>query len=229
MDTMVADLSGTYAAQGFLSWLQEGPRKAVILDFTGLEGCCCYCDSQAQKCLEEAFPEPLPRLRWLDSGDNHYLSHLLALREREPFHLVLLDNHPDNQEPAFGGVLSCGGWVKEMRERNPLLRDVLTIGPEGCPQALEQAWLERRRGERVYVSLDKDVMDRAWARTDWSQGSRSLEEVEEMLERLMTQMRVVAVDICGELAPSKGATPEDLRINKETNIELYKFITNHLK
>lgn len=229
MDTMVADLSGTYAAQGFLSWLQEEPRKAVILDFTGLEGCCCYCDPRAQHCLEEAFPEPLPRLRWLDSGDYHYLSHLLALREQEPFHLVLLDNHPDNQEPAFGGVLSCGSWVKEMREKNPLLRDVLTIGPEGCPQGLDNSWLEERRGERVYVSLDKDVMAPAWARTDWSQGSMSMEQVKEILGCLLKKMEVVAVDICGELAPSKGATPQDLRINKETNIELYKFITNHLK
>ena len=72
-------------------------------------------------------------------------------------------------------------------------------------------------------------MDRAWARTDWSQGSMSLAQVEEILGRLLKEMQVVAVDICGELAPSKGATPEDLRINKETNIELYKFITNHLK
>ena len=229
METLVADLSGTYGAQGFLSWLQEQSRNAVMLDFKGLEGCCCYCDEEARRCLEAAFPEPLPRLRWLDSGDYHYLSHLLALREKEPFHLVLLDNHPDNQEPAFGGVLSCGSWVKEMREKNPLLRDVLTIGPEGCPQTLEQAWLDQRRGERVYVSLDKDVMDRAWARTDWSQGTLSLEQVEGILGRLMERMEVVAVDICGELAPSKGAAPEDLRVNGETNRELYHYINKHLK
>ena len=229
MDTMVADLSGTYAAQGFLSWLQEEPRKAVILDFTGLEGCCCYCDPRAQHCLEEDFPEPLPRLRWLDSGDYHYLSHLLALREQEPFHLVLLDNHPDNQEPAFGHVLSCGGWVKALQEEQPMLRSVLTIGPEGCPQTLEDAWIEQRRGERVYVSLDKDVMDRAYARTDWSQGTHTLEEVKEWLGRLLDgRLRVVAVDICGELSPAKGATPEDLSVNLKTNKELQEYILEQI-
>jgi arginase family enzyme len=168
-------------------------------------------------------------LRWLDSGDYHYLSHLLALQETKPFHLVLLDNHPDNQDPAFEGVLSCGSWVKEMQEGNPWVRDVVTIGPEGCENEIPQEWLEKRRGERVYVSLDKDIMDKAYARTDWTQGGHTLEDVKKELGKLAERMEIVAVDICGELAPSKGATPEDLRINKETNIELYHCLTNLLK
>ena len=225
MNGLVFLFSGAYGEEGFLSWLQD----AQILDFTELEGCCCYCDSEARRKLEEGFPRPLPRLRWLDSGDYHYLSHLLALRETRPFHLVLLDNHPDNQDAAFEGVLSCGSWVKEMQEQNPLLEDVLTIGPPGCENEIPREWLEKRRGERVYVSLDKDIMDKAYARTDWTQGGHSLEDVKKELGRLADAMEIVAVDICGELAPSKGATPEDLRINRETNIELYQFITNLLK
>lgn len=225
MNSLVFHLSGAYREEGFLSWLQE----AQVLDFTGLEGCCCYCDPDARNKLEEAFPRPLPRLRWLDSGDYHYLSHLLALRETAPFHLVLLDNHPDNQDAAFEGVLSCGSWVKEMQARNPLLRDVVTIGPPGCDNEIPAAWLEGRRGERVYVSLDKDIMDRAFARTNWTQGGHTLEDVKQELGRLAEVMEIAAVDICGELAPSKGAGPEDLRINMETNTELYRFITNLLK
>lgn len=226
MNSLVFHFSEAYREEGFLSWLQE----AQVLDFTGLEGCCCYCDSEARKKLEEAIPWPLPRLRWLDSGDYHYLSHLLALKETKPFHLVLLDNHPDNQDAAFEGVLSCGSWVKEMQEQNPLLGDVLTIGPPGCENEIPEDWLEKRRGERVYVSLDKDIMDKAYARTDWTQGGHTLEDVKTELGRLAQSMEITAVDICGELAPSKGATPEDLRINMETNIELYQFIiTNLLK
>lgn len=225
MNSLVFHFSGAYAEEGLLSTLQD----AQVLDFTALEGCCCYCDAEARKKMEEAFPQPLLRLRWLDSGDYHYLSHLLALREQEPFHLVLMDNHPDNQDAAFEGVLSCGSWVKEMQEQNPQLRDVLTIGPPGCLNEVPQEWLEQRRGERVYVSLDKDIMDKAFARTDWTQGGHSLEDVERELGKLMESMEVVALDICGELAPSKGATPEDLRINRETNIELYSFINKHLK
>ena len=82
----------------------------------------------------------------------------------------------------------------------------------------------------MYVSLDKDVMDRAWARTDWSQGNHTLEEVKGWLGMLLDgRMELAALDICGELSPGKGATPEDLRINRETNVDLYRFITTYLE
>ena len=229
-EVLVFNFSGAYEAAGFLPWLRKRSAGMEELNLSGLEGTCCYCSGDATADIEGKLPEKLPVLRWLDSGDYHYLSCILASREKEPFHLVLLDNHPDNQDPAFDGVLSCGGWVKTLKERQPLLKSVLTIGPEGCPQVLEDAWIEERRGERVYVSLDKDVMDRPWARTDWSQGTHTLEEVKEWLGKLLDgRLEIVALDICGELSPGKGATAEDLRINRETNIELFRFITTYLE
>lgn len=226
---LVTDFSGVYGAEDFLLALQSQGAQVLRLDFRNLEGACCYCDAEAVAEIGRSLPERLPRLRYLDSGDYHYMSHLLALRESAPFHLVLLDHHPDNQAPALGEVLSCGGWVKAMREQNPLLRDVLTVGPEQEAQDVPQQWLDARRGERVYVSLDKDIMDRAHARTNWSQGTHTLEQVKSMLARILESMEPVAADICGECSENKGATPEDLRINKETNIEIYKFITTYLK
>ena len=203
MSILVTDFSGTYAAQGFLPWLQEQAGEGLVYrDFTGLEGTCCYCD--AQKEINEGLPAELPRLRFIDSGDYHYMSHLL------------------------GGVLSCGSWVSAMQQENPQLRSVLTVGPEGCPESLPEGWLEQRRGERVYVSLDKDILDRSWARTDWSQGTHTLEQVQDLLTRILEAASVVAVDICGELSPSKGGGPEDLRINYETNKALYTHVIKHL-
>lgn len=226
---LVFNFSKAYEAEEFLPWLLQQPAKTEVLELSRLEGTSCYCDEDAAGEIERELPEKLPLLRWLDSGDYHYLSHLLARREKEPFHLVLLDNHPDNQEPAFGGVLSCGGWVKEAREKNPMLKDVLTIGPEGCLQTLDDDWIEARRGERVYVSLDKDVMDRAWARTDWSQGTHTLEEVKDWLGRLLDgRLQLAAIDICGETSPAKGATPEDLKVNLKTNKELQEFILEQI-
>lgn len=229
MNVLVTDFSGTYEAQGFIEWLKNEADKPLIVDFKDVEGTCCYCDPAAAEQIGKTLPVELPLLRWIDSGDYHYMTHLMALREKEPFHLVLLDNHPDNQEPAFGGVLSCGSWVKEMQEHNFMLKSVLTIGPEGCPADIPQGWLEQRRGERVYVSLDKDIMERSCSRTDWTQGIHTLQKVKDILSRLMDgAVKISAIDICGEMAPSKGATPEDLRINLETNIELYKHIIKHL-
>jgi hypothetical protein len=229
IDVLITDFSGMLEAEDFLPWLQAQEVSVIYRNWREMEGTNCYCDAASKEQILSGLPAVLPRLRWIDSGDYHYLSHLLALREKEPFHLVLLDHHPDNQEPAFGGVLSCGSWVKAMQEENGLLRSVLSIGPEGCGEEIPAGWLEERRGERVYVSLDKDIMGREWARTDWSQGSHTLEQVKGILGQLLEgPVQVAAVDICGGLSPEKGATPEDLRINRETNIELYHFINAYL-
>lgn len=228
MNVLVTDFSGVYRESGFLPWLKtEAGDGLTIVDFTRLEGSCCYCTAQ-EKILSD-LPSSLPALRWIDSGDYHYMSHLLALREKEPFHLLLLDHHPDNQDPVFEGVLSCGAWVKAMQEENPLLQSVLSVGPEACPEDIPATWLQERRGERLYVSLDKDILDRPWARTDWTQGAYTLPQVKEMLRRAMKGgMQVVAVDICGELPVFKGGSGEDLRINFETNKELYQHLTTLL-
>ena len=153
--------------------------------------------------------------------------------------LVLVDNHPDDQAPAFGGVLSCGSWVKDLRETSPMLEEVWTLGPDHrirnasrtVDRELEEEiddLVSALEGKRVYLSIDKDVLDRKWARTDWSQGAYSLDTLKGWLDRLL-RLDVVAVDVCGELTPTKGATPEDLRVNMETNVELQDFILDYLK
>ena len=224
-NVLVTDFSGMAEAEAFLPWLESQRVPLVVKDWREMEGTSCYCDPDAQAAVLADLPAPLPRLRWIDSGDYHYMSQLLASRETEPFHLVLLDHHPDDQEPAFGGVLSCGSWVKVLREGNPLVRDILSVGPENCPSGIPEGWLEARRGERVYLSLDKDIMDRPWARTDWSQGTHTLEQVKGILGAVLEVMEPVAVDICGGLTPEKGGTPEDLRINLETDIALFEFLS----
>ena len=230
-DVLVTDFSGALEAQGFLPWLREQGVRLEHRNWRDLEGTHCYCDAAAREQILAELPERMPRLRWIDSGDYHYMSCLLALKETEPFHLVLLDHHPDDQEAAFGGILSCGGWIKSLREEQSLLKDVLKIGPEGCPEAIPSGWLAERRGERVYVSLDKDILDLRYARTGWSQGTHTLEQVEDILGQLLDgTVSVIAVDICGEMSPDACCnTPEDQAINACTNIELYKFITAHLK
>ena len=47
---------------------------------------------------------------------------------QEPFSLVIFDHHPDMQEPRFGNILSCGGWVKKVLEENKFIDNVVIIG-----------------------------------------------------------------------------------------------------
>lgn len=222
---LVCNFSGVYEAQGFLQWLQEKGAGIQVMQMADIQGTNCYCDQAAQEEIAKRTAGELPRVRWIDSGDYHYMTFILAKRETQPFHLLLMDNHPDNQEPAFSGVLSCGSWVKAMREENPLLKDILWVGPEGGDY---REWINLRRGERLYISLDKDVMAKDWARTDWTQGEYSLEDIENILKEAFDKMDVCALDICGEIAQGKGATPQDRRINFETNIQLYTLINQYV-
>ena len=237
-ELLIADFSGVYEAEGFLPYLQGQslPLHHVRLD--DMEGTICYCDAEAEAEIGRRLaPVCEAGIRWIDSGDYHYVSRILASFQTEPFTLVLVDNHPDDQEPAFGGVLSCGSWVKALRENQPLLEEVWTLGPdhrirgEKTDRELEEGiddLLEALEGRRVYLSVDKDVLDWKYARTDWSQGSYTLEALAGWLRKLLT-MNVVAIDLCGEFAPAKGATPEDLRINGGTNRYLQELLLDCLK
>ena len=84
MNSLVFSFSEAYRKEGFLQWLQKEADAVRYLDFHALEGCCCYCDENAQEAIEKALEGPLPLLRWLDSGDYHYLSYLLAKGSRSP-------------------------------------------------------------------------------------------------------------------------------------------------
>ena len=237
---VIADFSGAYEAEGFLQELQGKGVPFRLVSLGDVEGTTCYCDPAAEAEIGRRLePRPEERVRWIDSGDYHYVSKILAAKEQAPFTLVLVDNHPDDQEPAFGGVLSCGGWVRALREENPMLEEVWTLGPDHrirnasgtVDRELEgeiDDLVAAVEGRRLYLSVDKDVLDRAHARTDWSQGTYTLAQLEGWLDRLL-RLDVVAVDLCGELPLSKVATPEDLRVNCETNIELQEFILDHLK
>ena len=237
-EVLVADFSGVYEAEGFLRYLQEQDLPVRPVELGEIEGTVCYCDAAAEAEIRRRLaPEADAGIRWIDSGDFHYVTKILAEFQQEPFVLVLVDNHPDDQEPAFGGVLSCGSWVKALRESQPMLKEVWTLGPDHrirgpeVDRELEEGiddLLAAVEGKRVYLSIDKDVLGREWSRTDWSQGTYSLAELKGWLDGLL-RLDVVAVDICGELSPEKGATPEDLRVNCETNIELQEFILDYLK
>ena len=237
-ELLVADFSGVYEAEGFLPYLQGLGLPVRHVELGEIEGTVCYCDAAAEAEIRRRLALGADAgIRWIDSGDYHYVTKILAEFQQEPFVLVLVDNHPDDQEPAFGGVLSCGSWVKALKESQPKLKEVWTLGPDHrirgpeVDRELEEGigdLLEAVEGKRVYLSIDKDVLGREWSRTDWSQGTYSPARLKGWLDGLL-RMDVVVVDICGELSPEKGATPEDLRVNGELNVELQEFILGYLK
>ena len=200
----ILHLSELYAEE---AW---SPAGSQAVDLTGIEGTSCYCSPEAEDALRERLAGlPQGGLFWIDTGDYHYISKLRLERIREPFALVLYDNHPDDQPGAFGsGLLSCGGWVQTARDTLPLLKKVfLNTLPEDSSLP-------------VFLSLDLDVLSPAFARTDWDQGSMTMEELLTAIDRIMTAHRVLGVDVCGGITAAKGGTAEDRRINAGTRAVL---------
>ena len=122
---VLMNLSGVYRQEKF--WRDEA---AHWLELEAVSGTNCYCDEEAAARIREALCDlPLSGIHFLDSGNYHYLSRLWMGKVQEPFDLLLFDNHTDMQPPAFGGLLSCGGWVAAALEELPLLQQVFLVGP----------------------------------------------------------------------------------------------------
>lgn len=196
-------MSGVLDEEGF------APADARNVTFRTLESCNCYCSPEASDVLKSGLPTALPPLRWIDTGDYHYLSAILMERVTEPFALLLLDHHTDRQPLAFEapGMLSCGSWVQWAEEHIPLMRAAVTIGAGPAQDAAVPEDLP------VYVSLDLDVLSDDVFTTDWDQGSMSYDEMLASITAHCRAHRVLCVDICGGITRSKGATDAALSGN----------------
>lgn len=232
-DIVLMNFTGTYKEQQFyrgenISWLEVQE----------LSGCSCYCDEEALETLENLIRElPVQGIHFLDSGNYHYVSLLWLKKIRKPFCLLLLDNHTDMQPPAFGDLLSCGGWAAEALETLPFLQELILAGPD--QEAFDQTtpisgkkirFLSREalRTEKketllnffreiprelpVYISVDKDVLCTEDAATDWSQGDMRLDELEEYLREAAGCREILGMDVCGE-----GTRPEMEKLNDPGN------------
>jgi len=143
--TTIQDFTGVYGQQPFMQGLRDMASNANEgtdihwMDCTGISGTDCYCDDDAQaelnKMMDKAVAESskdcdkeLPGIHFFDNGNFHYNSKLWTDRIHEEFDLVIFDHHPDMQPPRFAGILSCGGWVKEVLDNNRFVRNVVLIG-----------------------------------------------------------------------------------------------------
>ena len=151
MEITVQDFTGVYAEQPFMQELRNAAKTSKDirwLDCTKIVGTDCYCDDDAIKEINELIDNAescnrtesksiieksgnsanVPAIHFFDNGNYHYMSKLWTDRVQEPFTLIVFDHHPDMQPPRFGGILSCGGWVKEVLENNKFVQNIIIIG-----------------------------------------------------------------------------------------------------
>nr|WP_027415972.1 arginase family protein [Aneurinibacillus terranovensis] len=160
----------------------------------------------------------------IGNGNYHYISFLLMSEVEEPFSLVLFDHHADMLESNNAPMITCGSWVSYSLQKLPLLKKVLIIGVNDVDPAfshknvpsnvsfitekdirsLSIKTIEKRMnafldGDPIYLSIDKDVLYREDAFTNWDQGSMSLLQLIFLLRQINQKKKVIGLDVCGEL------------------------------
>ena len=231
MSITICNFSNIYGNQPYLEGLRLS-GKASWLDLSGISGTDCYCDDEAvaaiRKKIANAGITNAHGIHYIDNGNYHYMSKFWTDRIAEPFTLVVFDHHPDMQEPRFGDILSCGGWVKKVLDENKFIDNVVIIGvADNLVKEIGAEIASHPAGARndnvlfvceseianhtshiphftsplpLYISIDKDVLSPAYAATNWDQGSLDVVTLKKIIAGLAASNRIIGVDICGERA-----------------------------
>lgn len=220
-ETVITNFSGIYKNQNFYKNYAEEISWTELSD---LSGCNCYCDAEASDRIRKEIQAFTGKgLHFIDSGNYHYMTRLWLEKLQIPFRLLVFDNHTDMQPPAFGGLLSCGGWIAASLEELPLLQEVILVGPDEeaytqvepdlqqkalflSREKLSTMTTEEKEGFfnnlsedlPLYVSVDKDVLCKGDASTTWSQGDMHLSELMSFLELVLERHNILGMDVCGE-------------------------------
>ena len=208
---VLMNFSGIYEEERF--WKE---RQVSWIDAKDICGTNCYCDDEAIAEINKRTENyPTAGIHFIDSGNYHYMTKLWLTKIEKPFALLVYDNHTDMQPPAFGGILSCGGWIAASLEELKNLEHVILIGPdEAAYEQVEEElkekviFLSREKLQEMndaeisrfltevlcetlplYISIDKDVLCPDDAQTTWSQGDMSLTELKSCLEELQSFLK----------------------------------------
>ena len=145
---VLMNFSGIYKEEKF--WKDRQVSWIEVQDICGTN---CYCDEEAiAEIYKRTESHSVAGIHFIDSGNYHYMTRLWLTRMEAPFCLLVYDNHTDMQPPAFGGILSCGGWIAESLEELENLQHVILVGPDEA--AYEQ--VDEKLKERVtFLSREK--------------------------------------------------------------------------
>lgn len=213
-DIICMDFSGQY--KELVADIIRQKLSITHIDCSDMEGTNSYCDESAKCQIRERIrKQDVCGIRFLDSGNYHYLSLFWMEKIKKDFALVLFDHHSDRQESAFGDLLSCGSWVKVATECLPHLKKVYWIGVDEIPEE------EITNDLPLYISIDKDILSKEYASCDWDQGTMSLQELKVRLQKLFLQP-IIGIDICGE--KKTNPSDEERVKNLSTNQSLLSLI-----
>lgn len=232
--------------------IEKKYKNLKKIDMSDISSTDMYCSADAETEIRKRLSPYGPNgIHFLDNGNYHYITKFFTDMIKSPFTLVLYDHHSDMQKPLFSQMLSCGSWAGNMLRCNHYLMQVVLVGPE--QRTIDEIALDLKQklvcismeelknhtiGQKIsqihtdlpfYISIDKDILDRQWARTNWDQGDMPLSALKDLLSVFIHQ-NVIGIDICGECSSAEPfqALLKDSEINTLTNRFLYLFLSDLL-
>ncbi|WP_085993573.1 arginase family protein [Oceanobacillus senegalensis] len=212
------NLDGSYNHQSFY---QGKPYEWI--DLESIPSTSLFCEKSTLRSIYEKLHERWrSSITFLGSGNYHYISYLLQSRIEKPYTLVLFDHHTDTLPSPSDTLISCGSWVLESLKQFPLLKKVFIIGvseeakhhiPDSFYRkvvtytenslhtdylSITKSILKNIPTDSVYISIDKDVLDKKEAVTGWDHGTLKLKQMMRMVRALFKWKEINGVDICGE-------------------------------
>lgn len=248
MDDRISILNFDHVYQNQSFYVRE---KYDWIDLSDIPNTNLFCEQDALKRIAARLKERPPSfLRFIGSGNYHYITYLFLSRIQKPFSLVLIDHHTDTLPSPSDALISCGSWVLQSLQHLPMLKRVLIIGADTdgykhIPPSIAKKVKIMTKYEpltaqtditghidtdSVYISIDKDVLSKKEAITSWDQGTLTLKALANILKAIFQSKKVEGVDVCGEypMNPSNEYT----KLGKQAalkNNRANKFILDKVK
>jgi len=165
------------------------------------------CPLHKLKFIEKRIPINNSLISFIGKGDYHYFSFVFLKLINEPFSLLVIDNHLDMRY-SNDSFIRCDSWIYNAGFLKNL-KHIFYINSSNIDKAPDT-------NLPVYISLDKDIIDRKYLKTNWTQGNLSPDQLFEFLSKIQSKNKIIGIDICGE--PEFNI--EEIRKSEEINLSI---------
>jgi len=217
-------------------------KAGKVLDFTNISGLKLISSLDKLQKLSKKLLPTMKSINFIGSGDYHHITYSIISNIPYKFSLIVFDNHCDcNDMP--NGTISCGSWIAQA-SKLPNIYNVFVLGVskintkclnkkitflEYNENFLKKALslLKSFSISKVYISIDKDVLDPKYAVTNWDQGKMKLSELLYILNFIKEKYTIIGIDVSGESKPYNPLSlilPREIKLNQEANLKILNSI-----
>lgn len=170
---------------------QENLRKkaTIQVDLRFIKGTKFMCQAENLKSIERKIPFVQSLISFIGKGDYHYISYIFLKRINEPFVLVVIDNHLD-MKCSDKNFIRCDSWVYNAGLLGNL-KEIFYINSQRIDKIF-------RTNFPIYLSIDKDIIEKRYLKTKWTQGVISPQQLINFISNLHSLNRIIGIDVCGE-------------------------------